>query len=55
MLLELKGAMHIQRVEVSPKGEMVYFAMSVDCVFLMLASLYSIFLQKPITLGILLI
>ena len=38
ILLELKEAVHNQRVEVSPKGEMVYLAISVDCVFLVWAS-----------------
>ena len=36
ILLELKGAVHNQRVKVfSQGGEMVYFAIKVDCVFLM--------------------
>ena len=35
ILLELKGAVNNHRVEVSPKGKMVYFATKVDCVFLM--------------------
>ena len=34
ILLELKGAVNNHRVEVSPKGKMVYFATKVDCVFL---------------------
>ena len=33
--LVLNGAFNNQRVEVSPKGEMVYFATKVYCVFLM--------------------
>ena len=35
MLLQVKGTIHNQRVEVSPKWKMVYFAIPVDCVFLM--------------------
>ncbi|MUG03566.1 hypothetical protein ECC01_21510 [Bacillus tequilensis] len=38
ILLELKGAVHNQRVEVFSQGEMVYFATRVDCVFLMWVS-----------------
>ena len=55
ILLELKGTINNLRMEVSPKGEMVYFATRVDCLFLMWASLGSIFLHNPITLGILFI
>ena len=35
ILLELKGAVNNQRVEVLSQGEMVYFATKVECVFLM--------------------
>ena len=35
ILLELKGAVHNQRVEFFSHGEMVYFAIRVECVFLM--------------------
>ena len=35
VLLELKGTINNLRMEVSPKGEMVYFASKVDCMFLM--------------------
>ena len=38
ILLELKNAIHNQRVEVFPKGEIVYFATRVDCVFLVWVS-----------------
>ena len=38
ILLELKLAVHNQRVEFSSKGEMVCFATKVDCVFLMWTS-----------------
>ena len=50
VLLELKGTINNLRMEVSPKGEMVYFATKVDCLFLMWESLGSIFLQKLISL-----
>ena len=36
--IELKGALHDQRVEVLSQREMVYFATRVDCVFLMWVS-----------------
>ena len=36
--IELKGALHDQRVEVLSQREMVYFATRVDCVLLMWAS-----------------
>ena len=35
MLLELKGTVHNQRVEVFSQGEIKYFATMVDYVFLM--------------------
>ena len=35
ILLELKGVVNNQKWRFSPKGEMVYFATKVDCVFLM--------------------
>ena len=38
ILLELKGAVHNQKVKVFSQWEMVYFATKVDCVFLMWAS-----------------
>ena len=38
ILLELKSAVHNQRVEVFSQREMVYFATMVDCVFLIWAS-----------------
>ena len=53
ILLELKGAVHNQRVEVFSQGGDFVFATKVDCVFLMWASGDIIFFQKPITLGIL--
>ena len=39
ILLELKGAVHNQRVEVFSQGKMVYFATRVDCVFLVWVNL----------------
>ncbi len=38
IFLELNGAVHNKRVEVSPKMEMVYFPNKVDCVFGMWSS-----------------
>ena len=38
IFLDLKGAVHNQRVEVFSQWEMVYFDTKVDCVFLMWAS-----------------
>ena len=35
IFLEFKNAVHNHRVEVFSKGEMVYLANKVDCVFLM--------------------
>ena len=34
ILLELKGVVNNQKWRFSPKGEMVYFATNVDCVYL---------------------
>ena len=42
ILLELKGAVHNQRVEVFSQGGMVYFATRVDCVFLIVDCVFLI-------------
>ena len=38
ILLELKGVVHHQKIEVFSQGEMVYFTTRVDCGFLMWVS-----------------
>ena len=53
IFLELKGAVYNHRVEVFSQWKIVYFATRIDCVLLMWASSYNIFLQNPITLDIL--
>ena len=55
ILLNLRVLSTMREWRFSSKGEIVYFATKVDCVFLMWVSCDSIFLQKSITPDIIVI